>query len=128
MTAWGRCGYLPDTELGVVYDVVWHGEVGTVFGGVEGLDLTEEASLRAEEAAVALRHVGQRRHHQRVRGSHLPQALRQPHHPHHVVPVSGKERHVRPFPPPHRTLFSLPFRRRHEKSSARGREREREER
>ena len=88
--------YLPDAELGVVDDVVRHGELRLVLRRVHGLDLADDAALRDEDAAVGLRHVGQHGHHQRVRRAGLAQALGQAHHALPVVPVAGQERHVRP--------------------------------
>nr|ACR36593.1 unknown [Zea mays] len=87
---------LPDAELGVVDDVVRHGELRLVLRRVHGLDLADDAALRDEDAAVGLGHVGQHRHHQGVGRADLAQALGQPHHALPVVAVARKERHVRP--------------------------------
>jgi hypothetical protein len=89
-------GYLPDAELGVVDDVVRHGELRLVLRRVHGLDLAEDAALRDEDAAVGLRHVGQKGHHQGIGRADLAQALGQAHHALPVVAVARQERHVRP--------------------------------
>ena len=88
--------YLPDAELGIVDDIVRHGELRLVLRRVHGLNLADDAALRDEDATVGLRHVGQHGHHQRVGRADLAEALGQAHHALPVVPVARQERHVRP--------------------------------
>lgn len=54
--------YLPDTELGVVDDVISHGELGLVVRRINGFNLADYAALRAEDVTVLFRYVGQNCH------------------------------------------------------------------
>lgn len=53
--------YLPNTELGIVDDVIGHGELSLVLGRVNGFDLSDYAILRFKNAAVVFGDVGQDR-------------------------------------------------------------------
>jgi len=55
--------YLPNTKLGVVDDIVGHGELGLVLRWVHRLNLLHNAPLRHQNLTVVLRHVGQDCHH-----------------------------------------------------------------
>lgn len=49
--------YLPDTELGVVEDVVSHGELSLVLRRANRLDLLHDAALHQQLSPVIHRHV-----------------------------------------------------------------------
>lgn len=86
--------YVPNTKLGVVDDVVSHGELDLVLRWIYGHDLLDDAALWSQKLTVVLRHIGQDRHHKGISTFHLPQALSQSNHSFHIVTISGQERHV----------------------------------
>ncbi|MFS7960183.1 hypothetical protein Hanom_Chr08g00700201 [Helianthus anomalus] len=83
--------YLPNTELGVINDIISHSKLCLVFRRVEWFNLPDDAPLRQQFLSMIHRNIGKHCDDERVDRLGLAEALGESNHTFPVVTVSGQE-------------------------------------